>query len=177
MSEFDLRQEILFPEEILVAYANRLLDEVGSRLQVLGAAQTQYDRVVLFSMTREGRNVRLVAPVCEFMTGVISFRSILQAQPGAVWGLDGRASAGCKEIAFYADEGPKLAASRDALAEYMRSSKPEPHQHVASHFENVERALAERLASGSYGEEFETVTDDARRPLQPQAVPLLAMAV
>jgi len=166
----DSRNEILFPEAVLVAYANRLLASSGAGFVVHGAVRTQYDRVVLFSMDPSGRNYRFVAPVCEFALGLLSFRSILRG--GSAWKPDGRPEQEDGEIAFYGNGGPRLAASKKALSAYLRSARPEPWQDRAAHREDIERTLAERLARGLYGEGYEIeILGRAREALAVEDIP------
>lgn len=166
----------VFPEEAMVSYAALLLGGLDFGHSVYGAVQARPDHVVLLARSAEGRNVRLVAPLCEFAAGVVSFRSILKALPGeaASWDADGRPVHGCVALVHFGERCVRLAASRDSISSHMRSGTPAPHQHPAGYREDVECMLAGRLSRGIYGEFFETVDGDRRVPLALQTELALA---
>lgn len=160
-------EDYAFPEEAVVAYAASLLSSAGSAFNVYGAVQARPDQIVLLALSPAGRNVRLVAPVCRFTAGIISFRSILESHAGetASWDVHGHPLHGCGSVAYFGEVGPKLAASRGSVEAWMRSGRPAVHQNAAAYREDVERMLAERLSRGIYGEWFEIVEGSIRKPL------------
>jgi len=166
MSGLDLKFELLFPYELIVEFANKMLADAGQSVRAVDAAAVHHNYYVFQSLAGNGRAVTLYAPICEFDTGVISFRSILQ-KAGSLprWLTNGQASSDCRELVFHGEQGPKLIASRDALAAYMRSGKPEAYRSPDLYLQNVETRLSEYLARGWYGEDYVIVSEGKKEIL------------
>lgn len=167
---------LLYPEEILAKFASRLLEEAGSHLTVDTAVWAHDDYVTIVALDDKNKVVRLAAPVVEFHPGIISFRSILEGlRMEPLWNESGAAAEETSEIAFYGDEGPKLIASRDTLADYFRSGKPSARQDPAGYRGFMESVLQERLKGDFYHRDFEVAYIDGDRfPLDLARAPQMA---
>lgn len=150
----------LFPDEMLVAYANQLLEEAGSRLTVTGVKETA-DRWIRFEAKGPRGKAELVAPFGMPRSGTIFFRSILKVQDparGGSWLINGQASTGTSEIAFYGENGTWLATSLDRLRAYLESGKEGTAAERAAEFDDwVESQIAVAVTQGLVRERAETI--------------------
>lgn len=171
MTQLDLNK--LFPEDVLIAYANELLSISGSDfVTVYGAVYPRENHVTLQAQDENRKNVRMIAPVCEFAPGIIAFRSLLLTKDTfGSWLSNGQASVGCKELAFFGENGPKLVASRQGLSDYFLSGSAEEFQNAAGYREYMESTLSMQLEKGFYTDTFDVLEGPDRRSLVASATP------
>jgi len=164
--------QLLLPDDVLVAFGNHLLEQAGSKLRITGIRSqgdgyVQFDAVNPAGRSEQGRSPRLVAPICRLTTGVIGFRSILLVKdPSArrtTWLTNGQSSRNTREIMFMGEAGPKLAASRDAYAAWFRSARTAATPKDAIDWQ--ENEIVRGLSTGLYGDDFEIMEDGERIPL------------
>jgi len=158
-------EKVLLPDEALVAFGNRLLEAAGTDMRIESVRIRDYDHFVFDGVSR-GRPASLVAPTCEFRNGYMGFRSILQVVSPSkphTWLPNGQASRNTREIVFHGEEGPRLAASRDSYAAWVRSGFEENISAQRRAFFDAQ--TAEVLSGGLYGDDFEIVENGERRPL------------
>jgi hypothetical protein len=111
MGAWDRDDRLLFPEDVLVAYGNRLLEEAGTVIRITSVRHRQNDHYVLDAATPSGTPVKLYAPTCEFAPGLIGFRSLLRvvdASKVSKWLGNGQASRNVREVIFHGEQGPRM---------------------------------------------------------------------
>lgn len=174
MPAYDFKK--LFPDELLIAYANRLLDEADSKLTVIMVKETA-DRWIRFEAEgARGGKVELVAPFGSPRDGTIFFRSILKVKDparGGSWLINGQASTGTTEIAHYGENGVWLATSLDRLRAYLEGGKEAIANDRVEDFDRwIDNRVAVAKTQGLLRERPETIDwtkDGERLPVSEEA--------
>lgn len=169
---------VLFPDDLLVDYANRLLDDAGSRL-VVERVKNRGERYVQFAATGpRGGHVDVVAPFGSAKVGTLFFRSLLKISKGAqdpVWMINGQGGVGTSEIAFLGEEGPWLSTSLSNVREYYAASREHIRQDGHAKFDAwLETTMREVEDEGLVSEEALILAwgDNAERtPLKTASAP------
>lgn len=161
---------ILYPSDEVTAYANLLLDQVGSRLRVTSAKLIKgHDNVFeLKAKGVAGGQFLLYAPYAKFHDGSMTFRSILRPpyRGGTVnFLVGGQATGGTKQILHQGENGLRLVPSEAAVDSYFRSSDPTQMRHPEAHIQGREDSLADFKACYSPPAEFSVADDEGVRPL------------
>lgn len=171
MSNYD--QSLLFPDDMLVDYANFLLKEADKPISVTAVKRREDNFVQFTAEGARGSKFDIVAPMGSPKTGLAFFRSLLKVRPGvkhSTWLLNGQSSNGTSEIVFYGENGPWLATTIDNVRAYFQpspSNVAEQSERLAAWAnERVERALQEGFLTDepqvlSWGDEHR------REPLRP----------
>jgi hypothetical protein len=121
---FDLT--VLFPDEMLMDYASRLLEDAESRL-VIERVKGRGERYVQFAAVGpRGGHVDIVAPFGSAKVGTLFFRSLLKISKGSqdpVWMINGQGGVGTSEIAFFGENGPWLTTTLSNVREYLAANR------------------------------------------------------
>lgn len=170
MSRYDLK--IMFSEEMLVSYANLLLQKAGSRYSV-ASVKDHGERWIRFDAKGPRGNAEIVAPFGLPREGTIFFRSLLRMTnpaKGGKWLINGQASTGTSEIAHFGENGVWMATSLDRLRAYLGSGKEGILPDRAPEFDRwVSSRVVEAEKMGLVREQAETIdwgNDGERAPFE-----------
>ncbi len=157
-------ETVLYPNDLLVEYANHLLNESGSQLEAK-AVQFRGERHVQFeAVNSRGRKVDLVMPTGNPKTGMLFARSLLKVRPGArtvSWLINGQHSTGTTQIAFFGESGPWLTVPLDNVRAYFGTAREHIRDEVKANFDAmVEERLHEAATEGHISEIAEIHTWD-----------------
>jgi hypothetical protein len=138
-------QKLLFPDDLLVSYANRILDDAGVRISVERVLD-RGDRWIRFEAAGpRGGSMEVVAPTGTAKTGTLFFRSLLKVSRDArrpTWLINGQSGTGTSEIVFLGENGPWLATSLESVRAYFESNR----DHIrADGVERFDAYVAERI--------------------------------
>jgi len=157
---------VLLPDDALVAYGNMLLVSATLLTRVTAVRERACDHITFDGQAPDGLPIRVIAPVFVITGGCITFRSLLRVidrDRPAKWMEEGQASRNTKELLFLGTRGPKLVASRDAYAEWVRSGYEEGITNVRRAY--FESEIADGLSLGLFGDTVEVITAHGRQPL------------
>jgi len=134
----------LFPDDLLIAYANRLLEGANTGFRVTEVKEVGFNFVRMTAEYR-GRRMEVVAPSFQPRTGIVGFRSILKTvSKPATWLTNGQAHSGTSEIAWYGESGWKLKTTREFLRAYYESGRISLK---SERYDDHDRWVEERMAS------------------------------
>lgn len=163
---------VLFPDDMLVEFANRLLEEAGERISI-DRVSGRGERYVYFAaLGPRGGRMHIVAPTGSAKTGTLFIRSLLKVSKGATfpeWMINGQGGQGTSEIVFLGENGPWLSTSLSNLRDYYAGGRNHVSPHDLGKFETwLENHIAEIESEGYVSDAAEVHSfgdESSRRPL------------
>ena len=168
----------MFPDDMLVDYANFLLKAAGSPMRVTGVKEIAGTYVHFAAEGARGGRAEIVAPMGTRKIGLAFFRSLLKVQPNArkvAWLINGQHSAGTSEIAFYGENGPWLSTAIENVRAYYGVIGQDVREDGKERFGAfVDGLVREVLEEGLVGDEPQVISWDDGQKREPLRSPAAA---
>lgn len=147
--------EVLFPDDLLVSYANKLLENIDSKFSVTRVKARGEFFIQFAAEGARGAKLDIVAPFGTFKTGLLFFRSLLKVNPNAPqanWLINGQSNKGTSEITFYGENGPVLSSTLDNVRAYFETVYMSSNEIPEKTVKYVEERIADVTKEGFVGE-------------------------